>query len=126
MDQEKTLRGATSWQQRIKPTTERLGAVADNYLKLNERTFRKNSEIVDAWEQIVPRQLHEHSRLSKISGGCVYIEVETGAYMHEMQLISTELLENIKARCPYSTIKKIKVCPMRQTDSQEDNDNDRP
>lgn len=124
MDQEKILRSATAWQQREKQTSQRLGDAAQNYMQSHERAFKKSSEIVDAWDSLVPEQLQKHSRLSKISGGYIYIEVEPGAYMHEMQLISAELIESIRARCPHSGVKKIVLAPIRNSIQQETNDND--
>lgn len=105
--------------------SERLGDAAANYLKCNERALKKNSEVVDVWNDIVPQQLQKHSRLNRISGGNVYVEAEPGAYMHELKLISAELVENIRARCPYSSVKKIVLAPIRNKLQRETDDNDR-
>ena len=119
MDQEKLLRSATAWQRRKKQTTNRFGLEAQEYLKARKRTFEKNSDVVDAFQQVLPQQLNEHCQLVKISSGQVYIEVEPGPYMHEMQMLSSELLEHIKGRCPYSGVKKIILRPKRSAGEKE-------
>ena len=124
VDQEKILKSATAWQYRQKQTTESLGSIADGLLKSQQRVFKKNTQVVDAWDSMVPPNLAVHSRLAKISGGNIYIEVEPGVYMHEMKLISSELLESIQGRCPYAGIKKIVLSPLRKNEYLESTDND--
>ena len=113
-DQDKLLRSATAWQWRKRQTTSRLGADAQGFIQARKRTLEKNTAVVDAWEQVLPQQLAEHSRIIKISAGQIYVEVEPGAFMHEMQLLSSELLEHIRGRCPYCGIKKIVLRPLRK------------
>ena len=111
MEQEKLLRGATAWQLKNRYSPKRLGEEAQKYINAGKRTFEKNSSVIDAFQQSLPQQLSEHCKVVKISGGTVHVQVEPGPYMHEMQLLSDELLEHIKGRCPYSGIKKIRLLP---------------
>ena len=110
-DQEDLLRSATGWQWRGKKETAKVGLSAKNYLHLKSRQLEKNAEVVDIWQDILPQPFYEHCKLAKISAGAMYIEVEPGTYMHQMQMMITELLEEIQGRCPYSGIKKIILRP---------------
>lgn len=110
--QRSILRGAVGWQRRRRETTSRFGESADQYFKARLRRMKRNAAVVDAWDEIVGRHLGEHCRLVSISGGVLRLEVEAGSYMHEMKLMSSELLEHLREKCPTAGIQKIKISPM--------------
>lgn len=113
MDEEKQLRAATSWQWRPKRTETRLGDEISSYFERKCRAFEKNSMIVSAWEQVVPPQLQRFCRLDRRVGNALYIEAQPGPYMHQIQMLSTELLERIQQQAPRCGIQKIRVIPMK-------------
>ena len=113
MDQEKLLRSATGWQRRGRKETATAGTSAKQYIQMKQRQLEKNAEVVDIWQEILPQIMYEYCSLAKISAGAMYIEVESGTYMHQMQMMITELLETIQGRCPYAGIKKIILRPKR-------------
>lgn len=119
MDQEKLLRSATGWQRRGKKEIPKIGASGRQYLQQKQRQFEKNAAIVDAWQGILPQPLYEHCSLAKISAGTIYLEVEPGPYMHQMQMMITEMLDYIQGQCPYSGIKKIILRPRKHNGKQE-------
>lgn len=73
--------------------------------------MKKNARVVDAWRQLLPEQLSDNSRIAGISGGVLRVEVETGPYMHELRLISAELIEQLERMCGSGTIKRIVLWP---------------
>jgi hypothetical protein len=113
MDQEKLLRSATGWQQRGRQTTSRAGVNANAYLQTRRRQLVKSAAVVDVWQDLLPPGFYEHCTLDKITGDTIYVQVDPGTYMHEMQLLSTELIEHIGNRCPNSGIKKIMLRPRK-------------
>ena len=119
MDQEKLLRSATGWQRRGKKETPRAGTSAKQYLQMKQRQLQKNAEVVDLWQGLLPQLMYEHCSLAKISAGTMYIEVDPGTYMHQMQTMITELLDTIQGRCPYAGIKKIILRPRQNKSRQE-------
>ena len=110
--QKSMLRGAVGWQKRRRETTSRFGESAGQYFKARLRRMKRNAAVVDAWEEVVGGQLGEHCRLVSVSGGVLRLEVEAGPYLHEMKLMSSELLEHLRVKCPTAGIRKIKISPM--------------
>lgn len=118
-DEEKFLHSAVKWQYKPKQTSERLGGKAEAYLKKNKVRFEKNTQIVDAWEGLLPKELSEHCNISEISGGTLKLEVDTGTYMHELKLMSAELIEHLRRACPRCGIKKI-ILQARSSKTKEE------
>ena len=106
-DEEKLLRSAVKWQYKARRTSERLGGKTEAYLKKNERRFEKNTQIVDAWEGLLPEGLSGHCNIFDISGGVLKLEVDPGPYMHELKTMGQELVEHLRRVCPRCGIKKI-------------------
>ena len=115
MDQEKLLRSATGWQRRGRQTTSRAGLNANAYLQMKQRQLGKSTAVVDVWQEVLPPQFYEHCTLAKVTSDAIYVEVDPGPYMHEMQMLNTELVEHIRNRCPSSGIKKIILRPRKST-----------
>jgi hypothetical protein len=113
MDEEKRLKGASSWQYKPRHTESCLGDVAGLYLKQRNRALTKNAAIVDAWEAVVPPTLQPFCRLEKRVGNTLYLQAEPGPYMHQAQMLSGELLERLKCQAPRCGIQKIRVVPTR-------------
>ncbi len=114
MDEDKLLRGACSWQWKRRPTTHRLGADVETYIINRRRELKKNASVIDAWRQLLPAELEEHCNMAGIGGGILRVEVEPGPYMHEFQLISTELLEQLQRLCGAGSIKRIVLRPKKR------------
>ncbi len=106
-DEEKLLQSAVRWQYKPRRTSERLGGSAEAYLKNNKSRFEKNTQVVDAWEGLLPEGLSGHCNISDISGGVLKLEVDPGPYMHELKMMTQELVEHLGQVCPRCGIKKI-------------------
>lgn len=113
MDEEKLLRTAASWQHRPKQTSVCLGDEISLYLQRRKRAFEKNTFVVTIWEQVVPVALKPFCRLDRRVGNALYVEAQPGPYLHQVQMLSTELLDRIQQQAPRCGIQKIRVVPMK-------------
>ena len=104
----------------------RLGEVGNEYITRNDRKMKKNASVIDFWEEILPGEIHEHCRLVGISRGALRVEVEPGAYMHELQTMTGELLQLLQNNCPRADIRKIILQPGRNNQAQADEQDERP
>jgi len=118
MDEEKQLKGASSWQYKPRHTESCLGDEVGSFLERRHRAFIKNAAIVDAWEAVVPLTLQPFCRLEKRVGNTLYLQAEPGPYMHQARMLSGELLERIKCLAPRSGIQKIRVVPIRNNNRE--------
>ncbi|MHC4881090.1 MAG: DciA family protein [Planctomycetota bacterium] len=118
MDEDRQLKSASGWQYRPKRTDSRLGDELVSYLTQRSRTWTKNAALVDAWERVVPPALKPFCRLDKRVGNTLYLQAEPGPYMHQAQLLSTELLDQIKTLAPRCGIQKIRVVPLQKKDKE--------
>jgi len=108
MNDEERLLCVTGRGSRPKNAT-RLGLSARSYLDGQDARLQKNCSVVDVWRQVLPIVLYEHCRLVGISGGVLRVEAEPGPYMHEMRMVSGELLEHLQNRCRRAGVRKIVV-----------------
>ena len=115
MSDDDILRGAASWQFKPKHTDLRLGDEITSYLKQHHRAFEKNAAIIDVWPQIVPELLQRHCRLDKRVGNTLYVQVMPGAYMHQIRMMTDEILEKMKQLAPRCGVRKIRIMPMKQS-----------
>ncbi|MBL7215505.1 MAG: DUF721 domain-containing protein [Phycisphaerae bacterium] len=116
MEEEKKLRGASGWQTKVRQTDWRLGEAIAFYLQQHRRTFEKNASILDIWSQAVPTFMQADCRPDKRVGNTLYVQVTPGAYMHQMQMLTGEVLEKIKQLSPRCGIQKIRLVPKITTD----------
>ena len=114
-DEEKLLQGAVRWQRKISKTSERLGDRVDLFLRDSQSRLKKNTVVVDALSELLPEGLAEHSGGLEISGSTLKLQVDSGPYMHELRLMSEELLKHLRQQCPKSGIKKITLFPRKKT-----------
>jgi hypothetical protein len=86
-----------------------LGVVLDEFMK-NQVSQRQGrfSLISEAWGRILPNELCRHCRIVDVSGGRIKVSVDSPSYVYELQLSSSELLEELERRCPAARIKEIK------------------
>ena len=108
-DEEKLLRSVGAWRKKPARRTESVGPIAKSYLGGKGREFKRNTTVVDIWQEVLPAGFYEHCSLASISGGVMSLYVDPGPYMHELRLISGELLGHIQERCPQAGIRKISL-----------------
>ena len=64
--------------------------------------------IDELWSRLLPVELHRHCKIADISGGQLKVLVDSSPYLYELQLCSSEILAELKRRCPQARIKKIR------------------
>jgi len=64
--------------------------------------------VVEVWSQVLPSALREHCELVDISGGQLKVQVDSSPYKYELQLCSSELLEELRRQCPQARLTRIK------------------
>lgn len=87
----------------------KLGDEVERYLKWRSRDLKKNATVVDVWSELLPATLRERCEIESLSRGVLTVGVEPGVYMHELRLISDELVEQLRQRNPRAGVKRIKV-----------------
>ena len=126
MDEERLLNLVARPRPKRPDSTKKLGAQIEIYLNEKRAGLKKNTLVVDSWRQILPAELQDHCTLAGISRGTLLLEVDPGPYMHEMKIMNTELLNEIRDRCPGAGIKRINLRPGKNTKIGTDKKNDRP
>jgi len=63
---------------------------------------------VEVWERVLPAELFRHCGIADISGGSLVVQVDSPVYMYELQLCSSELLNELQRQCPRLRVTKIK------------------
>ena len=115
MDDEERLLSIGAGRLRAQKTT-RLGPTVQAYLDKRESRLKKNCSVVDVWHQVLPQELYDHCGLIGILGGTLRVEAEPGPYMHEMRMLSDELVEHLRNRCRWAGVKRIVLVPARSAD----------
>ena len=105
------LRGNMGGRQNKPSAGERLGVSLQGYLDEKRSSFRKNAAVVDCWEKVLPEHMQGRCSLREVTGGVVEIEVEPGAYMHQMRVLNDELVARFERICPRAGVRKIKLVP---------------
>ena len=89
----------------------RLGQTLETYMADVSPKYTRFSQVENAWNQLLPDELLSHCRIAEISRGKLKIKVDLPAYIYELKLCSSDLLEQIKQLCPQAGIKQIVFSP---------------
>lgn len=94
---------------RKKYSTIRLGHVAQQLMaeQISPRQT-KFGPVAELWSQLLPAEISRHCEIVDISGGQIKVQVDSPSYMYELQLCSSELLEELQQQCPKARLTKIK------------------
>lgn len=80
--------------------------------ELMERTvtpgYQRFALLQQAWAELVPAAIVEHTRLADYSGGMLTVSVDSPAYMYELRLCRVELLKALRGQCGRLKTKYIK------------------
>ena len=110
MEDDELLNSVVKWQVAKEPyRAQSVGAIFDKYIEKGLLRHRRQSRLIDLWEELLPPGLAGHCKLVSLLRGVLKIEVESGPYMFEMQNICQELLENIQRNCPAARVDSIKL-----------------
>jgi predicted nucleic acid-binding Zn ribbon protein len=113
-DEEKKLRGAVGWQRKPRPAGVGLGGEVQAYLKRRGKELEKNASLMDLWANALPVAIAQRCRPESIQAGTLRVEVESGPWMHELRMMTNELLEYFQEHCPRNKIRRIVLVPRRE------------
>ena len=87
----------------------RLGEVAERLMaeQISPRQ-EKFSSVAEVWNLMLPAELAQHCEIVGVSGGQLKVQVDSPSYMYELQLCSSQLLEELQQQCPKARLTKIK------------------
>ena len=103
------LRSATAWQWRKKNRTSQLGSQIQSFLNSHQKSFDQAACLIDAWEQMVPVGLKKYCRLDGFEQGELTVRAIPGPYMHQLKMVQSELVKELKKKCPRSGLRKIRL-----------------
>ena len=69
----------------------------------------KFSQVDEVWRELLPVELYQHCEIVGISGGQLDVRVDSPAYVYELQLCSSELLNELQRQCPRVRLTRIKL-----------------
>ena len=89
--------------------TAKVGDVAQMFVTkwVSPRQARFGA-IVEVWSQLIPAELCKHCEIIDVSGGQLKVRVDSPSYKYELQLCSSELLEELQQQCPRVRLTEIK------------------
>jgi predicted nucleic acid-binding Zn ribbon protein len=111
MDEIERLQNALKYRRaKIPNRTVRLGQVAQQLMteRISPRQARFGP-VAELWGRLLPDELARHCEIVDISGGQLKVQVDSPAYMYELQLCSSELLKELQQQCPKARLTKIKL-----------------
>ena len=110
MDEIETLQYTLRCRRTRKPCSATcLGQVAqqllDRQILPRQAVF---SEVAEAWSRMLPAELARHCEIADISAGLLKVQVDSPSYVYELQLCSSELLDELRQECPRARLTKVK------------------
>ncbi|MHC4617705.1 MAG: DciA family protein [Planctomycetota bacterium] len=76
--------------------------------RISPRQARFDS-LIEIWNQLLPAELGRHCRLVDASGGQLKVLADSPAYVHELRLCSSQLIEELRRQCPRARIRTIRI-----------------
>ncbi len=112
VDEERLLHSVTQRIGQQRKSDIRLGEVIETFLRERSRMLEQGAAVSDVWKEVIPPSLQPFCRPDKIAGHTLYIQVQPGAPMYQMQLLTSHLLEQIRQQLPGSRIRTIRLVPL--------------
>ncbi|MDR0971269.1 MAG: DUF721 domain-containing protein [Bacteroidales bacterium] len=66
-------------------------------------------EIISLWQDITGEIVQKLTKTIYVNNNCLYVEVSSSALKHELLLIRTSILKQIKEKLPESKLKNIYI-----------------
>ena len=121
-DEDRLLKGAVGWQRKPRPTGVGLGGEVQAYLKRRGKELEKNASLMDLWANALPAALAQRCRPESIQSGTLRVEVESGPWMHELRMMTNELLDYFQEHCPRNKIRRIVLIPRRDYNQEREDE----
>ncbi len=113
-DEDMLLRRAGRYKRPRRETSQPLGANVETYIKQRLGGLRRNAGVIDVWRQLLPDGLAAHCEISAFRAGVLEVEVDPGPYMHEMRLLSAEILSQLQRYCGGAQVRRLALRPRRE------------
>ena len=121
-DENQFLKGAVGWQRRPRKTTVGLGGEVAAYLKRRGSELEKNASLMDVWVEAMPPMLAARCRPESLQSGTLRVQVDPGPWMHELRMMTNELLDYFQEHCPRNRVRKIVLLPRREHNQEGENE----
>ena len=108
---EKRLRAISCCPKAKEEPSVPIGIVIEPILSQKKNLFSRAGQISQAWDASVPYDLQTHCRPAGLQGGVLTVEVSSVPYLHQLQMLSGQILEDMKTRCPRCGLKAIRFLP---------------
>jgi len=83
-----------------------VGELMGGQISRGQADFRSVEEF---WSSALPTELLQHCKIAGICGGKLTVAVDSPSCMYEMQLVSCELLKELRRQYPRVHVEKIKL-----------------
>ncbi len=96
---------------KIKNRNERIGIFRSLIPSLIEEITPKKEQysgLNDLWWSIVPEELAVHTKVLRINGSMLIIQVDSPSWLYKLQTSGTELVERLNKKAAGKKIRKIK------------------
>ena len=94
---------------REKPSALLLKKLVQSFMKRDVYPRqRKLAFLAQAWQQLLPEELIEHTCLENIRGGRLRVLVDSASCLHELTLLKENLLTQLYELCPEVALSDIK------------------
>jgi len=113
MEQEKFLRSATAWQMKHRPV-RRLGDGIEGYLTEYVEASARVEPVVRAFMELLPAGLRGFCFVERYRQGVLYVSAQPGVYMHELNMMRTELAEQLSRQGGKVRVKEIRIVSGKQ------------
>lgn len=108
---DQSLRGSTAWKKKPADSPVPIGTLLEPFLTKRKPHLERETRIVRAWEDAVPEILRAHCTLAGFNRGVVIVEAEAGPFFHQMQMIRSQVLSDMKTDCPMCGLREIRILP---------------
>jgi hypothetical protein len=89
--------------------TAKVGDVAQTFVtKWVSPRQARFGPVAELWSRLLPEELCRHCEIVDVSSGQLKVRVDSPAYKYELQLCSSELLEELQQQCPKARLTEIK------------------
>ena len=106
--EEAWLKSATAWQKRPYHAARRAGSEIAVYLDHYIKVAKKSGSAAQAFMSVVNKEIADHCRPEKLNKGILYIQCDSGSYLHLLRTQEAEILKKINVQCPRANIRTLR------------------
>ena len=73
------------------------------------KNTKRNTQVLDLFEQAVGSEMAAHCQPDSINSGVLKVKVRPGSYMFHLRNKTDEILKQLQAACPSANIREIRL-----------------